>query len=138
MIARIEFLLSLWGRWAIKRASGALGYPTTSPMFRDAPRGDAYGSELPCGFTEGDIVAVDAAVNRLPEIPKLVVIEVYQRGGSMREVKDRLGIHHKSLTQYLNQSHQLIDVDIAAQCAHNQRQFARVHQCAQTPQPVTA
>lgn len=131
MKAQIEVLLSLWGKWAVRRESKALGFPSISPMFRDSPRGDAYGSAPPMGFAEADILFVDAAVMRLTDVHRLVVIECYQRPGSFRDHAMRLGIHHKSMTQYLNQAHEKIDIDIRDQCAQNPVQIDSVYQCAQ-------
>jgi hypothetical protein len=109
MKAQIEVLLSMWGRWAIRRESGALGFPAVSPMFRDAPKGDAFGSALPLGFGDADLVAVDAAVGRLPSALRLVVLEVYQRGGSLRDVGARMGISYKSVRAYLEVAHERVD-----------------------------
>lgn len=133
MKAQMEVLLSMWGRWAIRRASAGLGYPSMSPMFNDAPRGDSFGSQVPLGIGEPEILMVDAAVGRLPLVLKVVVIEVYQRGGSMREVGRRCGIGYVSVGKYLTAAHQQISVDMESRCSQNLRNSDSLDKCHRKP-----
>lgn len=119
MKAQMEVLLSMWGRWAIRRASGGLGYPSVSPMFKDAPRGDSFGSQEPLGIGEPEMLMVNAAVERLPGVLKLAVIETYQRGGSLRAIGARMGISDKTVGKYLADAHQKISIDMELQFPQN-------------------
>lgn len=134
----IKVLLSRWGRWAIKRDSRAMGYASVSPMFRDAPRGDSFGDAVPLGIAEADILAVDAAVMRLPDVHRTLIIYIYQRDCSLRAAADRLGVSHQSAGKYLNEAHNKIVLDIEIQCDQNRASFDMVHQCARKQQPAEA
>jgi len=134
----IKVLLSRWGRWAIKRDSGALGYSSVSPMFRDAPAGDSYGETLPIGIAGSDLLAVDAAVMRLPDVLKLVVLYIYQRNQSLRAAAQQLGVSHQSAGKYLEQAHQKISIDIEIQCDQNGVHSDKSHSCVLRKQPAEA
>lgn len=137
MKARIEVLLSMWGKWAIRRESGALGYPSVSPMFKDSPRGDAYGAGVPLGFSDADMEAVDVAVRGLKPVLFLVVLEVYQRGGSLRVAGDRLGLGKDAVVKYLSAAHEKILVDIDSSSRQNPAHSDIVSQSVQQ-KPATA
>lgn len=122
MNARIEVLLSIWGKWAIKAASKALGYPTSSAGFADyqPPKGDVYEQgRAPGGVAELDILRIDGAINRLPTFLKIVVIEVYQTRQSQRAIAARLGCSPQTLGRYLTEAHTQISVDLQNQLEHN-------------------
>lgn len=133
MKAQVEVLLSMWGRWAIKRASGSLGYPAISPMFNGAPKGDSYGSSAPLGIGEPELLMVDAAINRLPSALRLAVIEAYQRGGSLREVGRRMGVSDKTVGKYLSEAHLQISVDMENQFPHNRANSDSFEKCHRKP-----
>lgn len=108
MIARIDVLLCRWGRWAVSQARREVGYPSISPMFRDSRLGRGYGSEVPAGVSDGDMDAIDRAINALPAVLRVVVVCHYQRQGAMRATAVSCGISHRSVSQYINQAHGLI------------------------------
>lgn len=126
----IDRLLVRWGYWARTCGTGGLGFPRVSPMFRDGPRGDAYGPGLPMGFVEADILDCDAAVRRLPLVLFVIVLEVYQVGGSLRAIGMRLGISNHAVRKYLTQAQKTIVVDLGKSCSQNPPESARVYQCA--------
>jgi len=122
MSARIEVMLSLWGKWAIKSATKGLGYPTSSAGFGDyqPPKGDVYDQgRAPGGVAEIDILRIDAAINRLPQVLKLVVIHVYQTRQSGRAIAAVLGISVQSLGKYKEEAHRRIAIDTENQCEQN-------------------
>lgn len=110
MISHIDVLLCRWGRWAIAQARREVGYPSVSPMFRDAKPGRGFGSEIPVGVCTGraDMDAIDRAVQSLPLVLRCVVMHHYQHQSSLRDTATACGISHKSATQYLNQAHGML------------------------------
>lgn len=110
----IDALLARWGRWAIRRDSGALGF-ASSRILSGAGDGDAFDSAIPRGVLDDDMEAVDGAVRRLPSVLRLVVIQVYQHGAgrSDRRNAEALGIDRRTLSQYLGSAHKKIALDIS-------------------------
>lgn len=133
MSARIEVMLSIWGKWAIRSASKSLGYPTASAGFADymAPRGETYAeSRLPLGVSEPDILRIDGAINRLPLILRIVVIHIYVTRQSGRAIAAELGISVQSLGKYKEEAHRLLGIDIENQCEQNPLNPASFGFCA--------
>lgn len=108
-------MLAIWGHWAVRQASRSLGYPTVSPMFRDAPRGDGFGSQIPIGVAGGagpEIYRLDFDISRLPIVQKVALVEVYQIGGSFREIAARMGVRRDALSAWLEKAHTSLTVGI--------------------------
>jgi hypothetical protein len=143
----LESLLSIWGRWAVRQGSSSLGYPTTSPMFRDAPRGDGFGHQIPLGVGDGispEIYALDKDIARLPTVQRVVIVEVYQIGGAMRAIAGRMGVKADAVRGWLDKAHSLLnaatyrqtrfhDSDEGAKGVHNPRQFDSGSSCHYPP-----
>lgn len=134
MRAQIEVLLAMWGRWSVRVESRSRGWPSVSPMFRDGLPGGSPGSAPPLGVmdsSDANMEAVDAAIRRLPNVPRECVREMYRRGGSLRAVAGRCGITKETLVKYLNQAHEKLAVDLLGGFSQNPPNSDRVHWCAQ-------
>ena len=108
-IEGLKSLLSRWGRWAVRSESRALGFPSTSPMFR-AVKCDsgAYGREYDPGYCPSDIIDCDRAINMLNPGTRQIVVTHYKRGGSMRATARALGINHMAVVRDLTAAHLFI------------------------------
>lgn len=104
-MTHIETLLSMWGKWSRAGRLKGLGYDPVCPMFRDARPSRGYESAPPIGIGNGDMPDVDKAVNALPGVLRLMVIETYLIGGSLRDVASRTGISKDSVKRYLADAH---------------------------------
>lgn len=120
MIEYINVQLSIWGKAMVRRGSAGLGYPSVSPMFRDASHGGAYGSREPLGVSDSVYVEeTDRAVQRLEAEDRALCVQFYQVGGTASEIAGRLGIARQRLYERLDRVHRLIMGflnDIAAGC----------------------
>ena len=129
--AGIKTMLAIWGCWAGRQASRSLGYPTVSPMFRDAPRGDGFGSQVPLGVSGGagpEIYRLDFDISRLPIVQKAALVEVYQIGGSFREIAARMGVKRDALSCWLEKAYTslVIGIDNGKKGGHNPPQFDKL------------
>ena len=113
MIAQIDMLLVRWARWVISSEARAVGYPPTSPMFKDSPSSGVYGSSEPFGLFASDYKDVTRAVDSLPILLKHCVIEYYQRNGGAEAVAGRLGIKKAVMFKYLHSAHEHISQSLA-------------------------
>lgn len=94
IIFHIDHLLCAWGRWSARQRDGGNGYPRISPMFNDMPKGDAYESH--CPNIEQDQLDTDTAISRLDQPDRAICVEIYQVGGSSREIAGRMGMPRTS------------------------------------------
>lgn len=90
IILHINHLLCAWGRWSARQHDGGNGYPRMSPMFNSMPKGDAYESH--CLNIDLAQLDTDKAIRRLNQQDRVICIEIYQIGGSTREIASRIGI----------------------------------------------
>lgn len=109
LIAHVDILLGRWARWIICSESRAVGYPSTSPMFRDTPSTGVFCSREPFGFSGSDYKDVTKAVDSLPIVLKHCVLEYYQRPGKAEETAQRLGLKKSVMFKYLHNAHEQID-----------------------------
>lgn len=120
MIEYINVQLSIWGKWAARRNSSGLGYPSISPMFNQAQHGGSYGSQLPPGVCDCEYVReTDLAVARLPEEDRALCVQFYQHGGTAVSVAQRMGVAVRTLYDRLDRVHRSVMGhlnDIAAEC----------------------
>lgn len=110
MIVYVNTLLVAWGKWAAYGRDGGVGWPSCSPMFRDAPSGRGFGSSLPVGvgMHSDDCEVTDRAVSRLPDDLRRLCVEVYQIGGKTTEIAERIGIARETVSRKLDRAHQLV------------------------------
>lgn len=105
MIEYIHTQLSIWGKWRIRQESKGIGYPTFSPMFRDMPRGDGFGSATPAGVAIDSAEYArdtDEAVSRLRPDHRTLCFEMYVVQGTCVEVAARLCMPKKRLYETLH------------------------------------
>ena len=118
MTPYVEIQLSMWGKWAARQAAGALGYPGTSPMFRDIQISNVHTSREPVGVADY-VQDTDKAVRRLGQQMRALAVEVYQIGGTQNQVGLRMGISQSRVSVLLRQLHHEVLGhlnDIAAGC----------------------
>lgn len=111
MKSSMEVLLCSWAKWASAGHLKALGYPSTSPMFRDARPSRCYESSPPAGLFCGadQMEEMDRAINALPGLLRLIIIESYLFGGSQRDIAARIGISAVSVGRYLASAYEQLE-----------------------------
>ena len=120
MIEYVGVQLSIWGKWAVRKSSHGLGYPSISPMFNQVQHGGGYGSHEPRGVCVCEYVAdTDQAVQRLDAPDQALCVQIYQVGGSMAEIARRMGCARQRMYERLDSVHRKMLGhlnDIAAGC----------------------
>ena len=111
----VDRTLHAWAIWLTSVERKAIGYPSSSPMFRDMPSNDVFESKVPLGMNATDYSNVSVAVNALPYIPRQIVVAYYrQANGSRRKTAVLCGISEKSVTQYLGDAHTSLAAELEA------------------------
>lgn len=106
MIPYADHLLCSWGQWSRRMAHRAIGFPSCSPMFRDAAPGQGYASRPPLGLDRNDNSVTDIAIQRLGAEDRRLCVEVYQIGGKTVEVAARMGWYRERVSRRLHVVHQ--------------------------------
>lgn len=135
----VDVLLSRWGRWALRKQSGALGYSTSS-ILAVSGHGDGYDSSIPRGVIDLELDEVDAAVMKLPIVQIGCLVVVYQLGvgKSDRANAERAGVDHKTLTRYVHDAQRKIALDMSLRFQQNQRQSVNGGNAPGRNEPVVA
>lgn len=107
MIEYIHVQLAIWGKWAVRRSSKALGYPSVSPMWRDMKHGGSYCSRSPIGICD-HVQETDRAVQRLSPEDRVLCVEFYQVGGTAVAIAGRLGMARQRLYERLDAVHRAV------------------------------
>jgi hypothetical protein len=105
MIKYIDMQLSIWGKWAVRRITDGIGYPSVSPMFSQAQHGGSYGSREPIGVCEY-VDDTDQAVARLDEDGRRLCVMFYQNRMGATEIARSLGIARQRFYDRLHRIHQ--------------------------------
>ena len=114
-IAWCDALLSRWGRYALKCESKALGYAACS-ILAGAHEGEGlYEPAPPPDVTNEDFEAITQAVNKLPHVLIVCVVQVYQQGAGKSDVKNAatLGISRQALKEYIHKAQRQIAAEIS-------------------------
>lgn len=118
MIEYINVQLAIWGKWAVRRSTAGLGFPSVSPMFQQMTHGGVYRSREPSGISEY-VHETDQAVQRLSPEDQALCVEFYQRGGTAVAIAARLGLARQRLYERLDAVHRAVMGhlnDISAGC----------------------
>lgn len=97
-------LLAAWGRWAVRGRDGGTGYPTCSPMFRDAPAGSYLGPGLPLGVgaSSEECEITDQAVQRLADpADKELLRLAYQQREKTVDIARMIGCTRETVSRRL-------------------------------------
>ena len=122
MIPYVDAQLSIWGKRSVAMMSRGLGFSSVCPMFKQDRYCGGYGSATPIGVTVGaieNIVDTEAAVDRLKQEEKVLIVEYYVIGGKGIEVAARLGMAKQRMYERLHIVHNEVLGhlnDIAAGC----------------------
>lgn len=104
----IERRLIRWADWCVRRDDGGLGYPRECAYTRLRGRSNL----LSAPGVDDEAWQTEKAVQSLAEIPRMVIIETYMRGGTVGMKCKRLGISDKTLAKYLDQAHAHVSAHI--------------------------
>lgn len=105
MIPYVNTLLVAWGKWVARNQDGGVGWPSCSPMFKDAPAGVMSASSKPplgIGSQSAECEQTHAAVLLLSEADRMLLREVYVIGGATTEIASRLGWHRQRVPERLD------------------------------------